>query len=66
VTLNVCVSCETAASYCSRLRSLDRRDPCWYDRPSTGPLVRSEKAALVSGSSSRDRLRVSVLSLAEA
>jgi hypothetical protein len=55
--LKVCVSCVTAASYCSRLRSRGRRD-----RPSTLPLARSEYAGLVSGSSSglmvaRDRPR---------
>ena len=58
--LNVCVSCVTVASYSSLGMSGDLRD----DRPSTGPLERSEKAALVSGSSSslrraRRRPRVS-------
>src|SRR5208337_3957314 len=42
----------TAASYWSLVMSRDLRE----DRPSTGPLERSEKAALVSGSSSSLRL----------
>ena len=51
-TVKVWVSCVTATSYCSLVISRDLRD----DRPSTGPLERSEKAALVSGSSSSLRL----------